>query len=545
MISITDKYIEQLTTLNKSLVGENTQLKAENRWLKEQFLLAKDRRFGPSSEQTTPGQDQFVFNEAEAVAALAATEPEFQEISYKRRKAVGHREAAFANLEVEEHTYQLPEDERVCPQCNSQLEEMGVETRQELKFVPAQASVVKHNCVKYACRHCQREETTTPILTAPMPKPAFPNSMASPSAVAHIMTEKFVMASPLYRQEQQLARCGVDLSRQTLANWMIAGAEWLSIIFDRLHDLLVKMRYLHADETELQVLREPGRSASTKSRMWIYRSGRCQFIHSVDEHGQESAQIKLGPIILFDYQQTRGAEHPKNFLRDFAGFLHVDAYEAYDVYAAYAAAVILAACWAHARRKFDEAIKVLPAPERKNPDSTSPAKAGLEYCNRLYRIEAPIKDKTSGERLAVRLQKSKPVLDEFKLWLDDQAERTLPKTTLGGAVRYAIKQWKKLNTILLDGNVDIDNNRAERSIRPYVTGRKNWMFANTPAGAKSSAIIYSIIETAKENNLDPRKYLIHLFERLPNIDCKDLQQVDQLLPWAPTVQETCRLPDRK
>lgn len=279
--------------------------------------------------------------------------------------------------------------------------------------------------------------TVVAIVTAAMLRPAFPGSLASPSAVAYIMSKKYVEGMPLYRQEQQFARHGMPFSRQTLANWVVLGAsQWLAKVYDRLHEELLKRRYLHADETTLQVLHEPGRAAQTNSYIWLYRSGRD------------------GPaIVLYDYQETRSKEHPKKFLAGFKGYLHVDGYSGYnDVQD-----VMLVGCWSHARRKFDEALKALPASNRSAPTA---AKQGIEYCNKLFAMERKWKDSTLEERYHGRLEQSKPVLDAFSVWLHEQSAQVLPKSALGTAVTYCLNQWSKLTTFLEDGHLEIDNNRS-------------------------------------------------------------------------------------
>jgi transposase len=395
---------------------------------------------------------------------------------------------------------------------------MSTEVRQELKVIPAQVKVVRHVRYIYSCRRCEREEINTPIVTAPMPSPVFPGSLASPSAMAYIMSQKYVESMPLYRQEQQFTRLGVELSRQTLANWMLYGADrWLYLLYDRMHEYLLKQEILHADETVLQVLREPGRAAQAPSYLWLYRSGRD------------------GPaIILFEYQTTRAGKHPRRFLSGFKGYLHVDGYTGYNGLPD----ITLVGCWAHARRKFDEALKALPDAKSSAPVA---AKEGLDFCNQLFAIERDLKEATPDERYKIRLERSRPVLDAFSAWLKNQFPRVLPKSALGQAIRYCRSQWDKLEAFLLDGRLEIDNNRSERSIKPFVIGRKNWLFANTPRGARASTVIYSIVETAKENGLNPFAYLSYLFEKLPNLDTNDQNTLDALLPWSATLPITCRV----
>jgi len=504
----------ELPPASEAIINQIEELEAKVEWFEEQHRLALHRQFGPSSEPTPVGQEALLFNEAEAVAQPRLPEPTVETITHTRRKVKGHREAQVANLPVKEIDYRLPEEEQVCPECSGALHEMGVEVRQEIQIVPATITLVKHNRFKYACRHCQQEETTTPIVTATMPNPAFPNSVASPSAVAHIMTQKFVESQPLYRQEQHWQREGIDISRQTMANWMIRGAEMLADIYDAMRIALLKLDIVHADETTLQVLKEPGRAAQTDSYMWLYRSGR-----------------EGPPMALFEYQPGRAGQYPKRFLEGFKGYLQVDGYEAYGQ----VANAILVGCWAHARRKFMDALKAMPKSPKK-AGAAVVAELGLQYCNTLFSIEGDLHDVTHRERFEGRQARSKPVLDQFKAWLDDQANRTLPKSAVGQAITYCRNQWDKLTVFLTDGRLELDNNRSERSIKSFVVGRKNWLFANTPKGAKASAIIYSIVETAKENGLRPHAYLTFLFEQLPNIDRQDPKAIEALMPWAEHVQ---------
>ncbi|MFC5468476.1 IS66 family transposase [Cohnella suwonensis] len=496
------------------------ELTAKLNWYQEQFRLAQQKRFGASSEKTNPDQVEMdLFNEAEILATPDSEEPSVETVTYSRKKAVGNREAKLDQFPVETVDYTLTESEQVCSCCGGALHEMSTEIRNEIAIVPAEVKVVRHVRHVYACRHCEREEISTPIITATMPKPVYPGSLASPSAIAYVMGQKYVDAQPLYRQEQQFARLGLTLSRQTLANWMMYGAnQWLSLLADRMREHLLKQDILHADETTLQVLREPGKSAETQSYLWLYRTGR------------------MGPpIVLFDYRPTRGGENPRDFLKGFSGYLHVDGYPGYHK----VAGVTLVGCWAHARRKFDEAMKSLPASHDKTKTT---AQQGLDFCNQLFAVERELKESSPEERYAIRQERSRPIVDAYSSWLKQQRSRTLPKSLLGQAITYSINQWDKLTAFLADGRLEIDNNRSERSIKPFVIGRKNWLFANTPRGAKASSTIYSVIETAKENGLNPFKYLQYLFEQMPQLsDPKDPEELDRLLPWSSSLPLTCRI----
>lgn len=517
--------LEELHRYCDMLEKEYAQAALRARLLEEQLRLARQRRFGASSEKTHPDQVSMVFNEAEAAAEPEkAEEPQQETITYTRRKRRGQREAMLDNLPVDETIeYKLPEEEQVCHQCEGPLHEMSTQTRRELKFIPAQVKVVQHVRHVYACRACERDETSTPIVTAPMPAPPIPGGLASPSAIAYVMSQKYGEGLPLYRQEQALKRLGVPVSRQTMANWIVTGStRWLEPVYAHMRKALLRRDILQADETPVQVLREPGRKAETKSFMWLFRTGRDG-----------------PPIALFDYQPTRAAEHPRRFLSGFSGYLHVDGYAGYES----VPGVTLVGCWAHARRKFDEALKSLPSSARSGRRVV--AQEGLEYCNRLFSIEASLKNASAAYRHEQRLLRSRPVLDGFKAWLDAEGPKALPKSALAKAITYCQNQWGKLVAFLEDGRLEISNNRSERSIKPFVIGRKNWLFANTPRGARASAVVYSIVETAKENGLRPFEYLTHLFERLPNVDLTDPAALDALLPWSETLPEACHAKARR
>ena len=512
--------IEELEQKTAKLEQQNAELTTKLKWYEEQFRLAQQKRFGASSEKTHPDQLELnLFNEAEMLATPASQEPDIETVTYSRKKSAGSREAKLDQFPVETITYALPEEEQVCTCCGGALHEMSTETRNEIAVIPAEVKVTRHVRQVYSCRRCEREEIRTPIVTAPMPKPIYPGSLASPSIMAYVMSQKYVDSQPLYRQEQQFARLGLTISRQTLANWMMYGADqWLSLLTDRMREHLLNQDILHADETTLQVLREPGKSAETNSYLWLYRTGR-----------------KGPPIVLYDYRPSRGGEHPRNFLMGFSGYLHVDGYSGYHK----VQGVTLVGCWAHARRKFDEALKVLPPSQDK---TETVAQQGLQYCNKLFAIERELKDSTPEKRYTIRQEQSRPVLDAYLLWLRQQRSRTLPKSKLGEAIGYSLNQWEKLTAFLEDGRLEIDNNRSERAIKPFVIGRKNWLFANTPRGAKASSIIYSIMETAKENGLNPFKYLMYLFEQLPQLlDPKNPEMLDKLLPWSTSLPLTCHV----
>lgn len=523
--------------------SEIAELRAENAWLKEQHRIAVHRQFGRSSEQTPAGQEAFVFNEAETVALPVADEPTVKEVVVERHtRKSGGRAEQVAHLETRDVEYPATEEQQKCPCCHEPMHLVDWQVRQEVEYIPAKAVLVNHKQPVYACRGCQESGEDAPIHTIKtMPEPAFPKSLASPSLVSHIITQKFVMGAPLYRQEQNMEGLGVLFSRQTMANWTIRAATLMKPVYDRMHEILRTSDIVQADETSVQVLKEPGRAATTDSTMWLYRSGRDG-----------------PPIVLFEYQTTRAGKHAKAFLEGFGGYdpttntiarskyLQADGHEGYNcvphrmlIEGKDTPDVILAGCWSHARRKFHDASVVVKPADRKSGKRIA-ADEGLKLCNELFELEKEFRDMTPDQRHAARQERSQAKIAQIKAWLDKAAIDVLPKTATGMAIAYCLAQWTKLTAFLLDGRLEIDNNRAERAIKPFVIGRKNWLFTNTPNGANASAALYSIVETAKENGLIPFEYLKCIMERLPNIDTKNHAELDRLLPWADTLPETCR-----
>jgi len=486
-----------------------SELETLVKYYEEQFRISKHRQFGASSEKSEYDFNQLsIFNEAELFAYANVPEPELVEVEkhYRKRTRLT-TDKLPENLPVEVLEYGLPESEQICPECGGPLHVMGHDTRRELVIIPAQVKIREHVREIYACRNCERDKYGVPIVKSPVDEPVIKGSFASPETIAHIMTQKFVMGSPLYRQEQELKRNGIMLSRQTMSNWLIRAAEdWLEPIYEGLHEILCTHDVLHADETTLQVLREPGKTAQSKSYMWLYStSGDAQ--HS---------------IVLYDYQPDRRGKRPAEFLKNFKGFLHTDGYDGYH---SLKNEITVIGCWAHVRRKFDEALKALPERDRDG----SYALRGKRYCNRLFELEREFANLTSAERYSKRQELSKPVLDEFFSW--SASLNGAPKTGIGIAAHYALSQRKYLECYLLDGRLEISNNRAERSIKPFVIDRKNFLFSNTPRGAKASAVIFSIIETAKENGLNPFEYLVYIFKNAPNLNIrKDPDAFQSLLP---------------
>lgn len=510
-----------LQNKNTNLENKNAELTTKLNWFEEHFRLNQHRLYGSSSEKTVNPEQMTLFNEAEALSDVKPQplEPTIEDISYTRKKKQkGHKEEMLKDLPCETIEYKLPENEQTCDTCGEDLHEMSKEITRELKIIPPQVSVVEHVRYVYSCRNCEKTGIKTNVVTAPMPKRALPGSIASADTIAYTMVQKYMYGIPLNRQEQSWKQLDVDISRQTMANWLISASNrWLTIVYDRMRQKLLEYDIICADETTVQVLNEPGRAAETTSYMWLYRTGRDG-----------------PPMALLEYQTTRARKHAKRFLGDFKGYLCTDAYQSYEGLDR----VINVFCNAHARRKFDEALKSLP---KEAADKNCVAKEGLKFFEELYKIEKVLHDVSTEERYEKRLEKSKPILEKFYDWIKYQRPRVTPKSSTGQAINYCINHWDKLNGYLLDGRLYIDNNNSERSMKSFAVLRKNFLFCNTQSGATSSAVIFSIIETAKENNLKPFEYLKYLLKTLPNIDINDTGEIDRLLPWAEQIPEGCKL----
>ena len=507
MVTISRAEYERLQAQSKRV----SELESRVDLLMEALRLSRHKQFGASSEKsedTLMEQLSFLFNEAEVFAAVKDEEDATVVAAHKRhRKHEYTLDAIPEEMPRERIEHRLEGEDLVCPQCGETMTEIGTEVVNKLKIIPAQTIVEQHVYYSYACRKCNEEDIETPVAKAPHEKSVIPGSFATPEAIAHIMTQKFVMGSPLYRQEQELNRQGISLSRQTMSNWILRASEdYLTPVYERLHRELLNRDVLHADETTLQVLHEPGKKPQSESYMWLYRTG-----GDTDK-----------PIVLYEYQPGRGSVHPKEFLTGFTGYLHTDGYAGYHNLPE---DITVVGCWAHLRRKFDEAVKSLPKGKTKG----SSASQGLTYCNLLFGIEQEIADQTAEERYNQRLEQAKPVLDAMFAWANSRA--AAPKSALGKAFTYLKEQWPYLTNYLKDGRLEISNNRAERSVKPFVIDRKNFLFANTPKGATGSAVMFSLIQTAIENGLDPYRYLTWLMKTAKDADLSQEDALQALLPW--------------
>lgn len=509
---------ETISLLNKSL-QESQKREA---LMQEQIEYLTKKLFGKSSEKKVSNPNQLcLFDEAENEADPDAEEPdEVIEIQTHTRKAKKTNKDKYANLPVRDVVLEIPESERVCPQCGGQLEEIGKElVREEITYIPAQMEIVRYYTVSYACKPCCKAETGFEkgvIIKTKAPTPLIPHSPASAPSVAWVMYQKYNNAMPLYRIEKDwMTQHGVSLSRATLANWIIYCSDhYLKPLYEFFHRELIKRKFLMADETRIQVLKEPERNPETNSFMWLYRTG---------EDGES-------PIIIYKYTQTRAKYNAEEFLNGFEGYLETDGYQGYNDLPK----IKRCCCWAHIRRSFIDAI---PKGQEKSLDE--PAVQAVEYCDKLFEYERISKEKnhTFEERKEYRLKKEKPVIDAFWNWLDKQ--NPVKNSRLDKAIKYTLNRKNLLETYLEDGRCSLSNNLSENAIRPFTVGRKNWLFADSVKGAESSSICYTMIEMAKANGLNPFAYLNFILTNHPSENPSD-EELTFLAPWSDPVQKQCK-----
>ncbi len=515
--------IESLQATIEDLRKSLAESQERERLAKEEIETMKKRFFGRSSEKhmvQSEGQLDF-FNEIE----LEADKQQEEEFPFeadpelnsgkeeKKRKPRTSRKEMFKGLLVEEEIIDLPEDQKTCNECGTMMEVVGQRVvRETLKFVPARLTVVKTIAKVYGCPKCKEDKAN--IVSPEVPDAIIPHSYASESVVVHAMYQKFVNAVPLYRQEKDWKQMGAFLSRGTLGRWIkICSDEHFVPIYEYFHRLLLGREFAMADETRLQVLKEPGRNPETDSFMWLFRSG---------EDG-------LPPIILYRYTETRAKFNAEEFLKGFKGYLMTDGYQGYNNLPD----IVREACWAHIRRKFCDAI-----PSGKQDDLSEPAVQGVQYCDKLFSIERYCRENgyTHEQRHEFRNKKAPKILEAFWVWLDKQ--NPTKGSRMDKAVTYARNQRQYAETYLQDGRCSLSNNPSENSIRPLTVGRRNWLFCDTPSGAHASATVYTMVEMAKAHGLNVEKYLTFLLEKRPHKGMTN-DELEKLTPWSEEARSYC------
>ena len=488
--------LDEAATQKQQLLARNQHLESRVLTLQEQLNLAIARRYAASSEKIAPDQYR-LFDEAETDTGAELEDDQIVVPAHTRKK--GGRKKLPESLPRVEVVHELSGDALICPHDGATLVEIGAKTSEQLDIVPARIQVIRHIRKQYACDCGQC------IKTAALPKQPIPKSMASPGLLAHIAVSKYQDALPLYRQETILRRIGVDIPRVTMANWMIQMGILIQPLINLLRDRLLEYDIIQMDETTVQVLKEPGKRAQSKSYIWVQRGG------PPDK-----------PLVLYDYDAGRSAEVPSRLLGDFKGYLQADAYSGYNAVVA-ANGLTRLGCMAHARRKFTDAIKAQGGNKKRGK-----AHRGLSLIRKLYRVERQARKLTAPERYAHRQKHARPVFDELRTWLEKTLPQIAPSSATGQALNYLHNEWNRLIRYLDDGRLEIDNNLAENAIRPFVIGRRNWLFSTSVKGVKASANLYSLIECAKINGLEPYAYLRCVFTELPKAGT--VEAIEALLP---------------
>ena len=536
---------EQLNKLDKELLvqlflglqdqveGLTKQTQALNdkmQLVMEQLVLSKKSRFGRSSEKMAgPGQIRFMevdgeivfFNEAEAVCDLDAPEPDSLEPQQpKKKKQAGKREADLAGLPVRRIDHYLSEKELAAEFGEKGWKQLPDAISRCYRFVPAKVELEEHHIGVYSSKTDDR------MVKAPHPKELLPGSLVSPSLAAAVLNGKYVNAVPLYRLEKEFERYGLAITRQNMANWVIRlGESCFGPLYDYLHTLLYRYPVIQADETPVLVNKD-GRPAGSKSWMWVYRSG-CLY--------------QKEQVILYEYQKTRNASHPRKFLKDYNGICVTDGYQVYHTLEKEKEDLKIAGCWVHCRRKFAEALEVIPKELRKQ----SVLDLLMSQIRAIYREEGKLSEFSADERVEKRQLVVKPLVDAFFAYVKQNSGRVPKSGKARDAFTYALNQEPYLRVFLENGDVPMDNNASERAIRGFCIGKKNWEMIDTVHGASASAIIYSISETAKANGLKPYEYFEYLLTEIPkHQDESSTDFLADLLPWSEKLPEYIRKPKK-
>jgi transposase len=480
----------------------NEQEKFQERidYLEQMVRLLQKELFGRKSEKhILPDHEQRqLFDPVEEPESNRQALEEKIVIPEHTRKKQG-RKPLPADLPRVDVIHDIPEEEKQCD-CGATLSCIGQDVSEKLDYVPARLQVIRHIRYKYACKNCEGIESEGPtVKIAPPPVQLIPKSIATEGLIAHLIVSKFADGLPLYRQQKIFGRLGIDLSRATMANWVINAARQCQPLIELLQEEIRSGPLINIDETPYQVLNEPGRHNTSKSYMWVFKGG------------QENS-----PALLYQYHRTRSGEAALNFLGNYQGYVQSDAFSGYECLSE-KKGITHMGCWAHARRNFVNVIKAKKKNRSKQIQPKSLADEALEFIGRLYQIEkeANIKNLEPIQIYQLRQEKVKPVLEAFKTWLIAKHQITPPKGLLGKAINYTLNHWGKLIVYIEDGRLRPDNNAAENAIRPFVLGRKNWLFAGHPNGAEAGATFYSLVETAKAYGLEPYNYLRYIFEKLP------------------------------
>ena len=533
---------EELQKLRVLLAEKETELKNKDLLIEKQskliekqriqidnmiqaLLHAKKKIFGSSSEKSQMDGQMNLFDSVQELAQELFKEQEKITVKShtKSPRKPGVREEMLSSLpkDIEEYVIN-PQDS--CPKCGGNLKVIGKEIiRTEVEYIPAKLKVKQIVRQVAKCEDCggKNSQNKTPVFVkAAIPSPVLPHSISTPSLVAQIMYQKFVMGLPLNRQEKDWFRLGLVLPRAEMAHWVIrCSQEWLTPIYDRIHRQLLECEVLHMDETRIQCNKEEGRKASSDSFMWVMRSAASEPVQAA----------------YFHYSSSRSTEMARSLIGEYTGYLITDAYAGYNKAGDYRRCL----CFAHCRRYYIESI---PLDSKGREIKGSKGAEGRAYIDLLFKIEKEIENLSFEEKKKKRQEASRPVLDAFWSWVEETSALHTTNELLTKALTYSTNQKKYLETFLEDGRIPLSNNLCEANIKPFATARRAWLFADTPKGATANAVLYTLVETAKANGLDAYEYLKYLLEELPNNDyLQNPEILDRYLPWSPDIPDHCRL----
>lgn len=526
------KTYEDLVIENTELKNENTKLKirVENQEMQinalNRYIFGSKRETMPKEENIVEGTQCSIFGMPENEEIKEQIEEKTEEITVHKKKNIkkvqsGIKKSELKNIDIETKEYKLEEDQKKCPECGADVEQIGTEiVRQEIEYVPAKLKIVNYVRKIYKCEKCGTngsEKETATIIKTKTPRALLSHSFASASLASEVIYQKYYMGVPLYRQEKVWDDIGLVLPRSMTANWCIKLSEYY---LEPIYELMLKKlkeenEVLHGDETTMQCNKEKDKKASSKSYMWVIASG-------------EEEKTKG---VIFKYSRSRSGEIAQKLLKDYKGILVTDGYAGYNNLEE----INRAECWAHARRYFYESV---PLDENKQMIKTSDGYTGVKYIDELFQIEREIEKLRAEEKVQKRQEKSDPILKKFYEWVNLTSQKYITNKKLKEAITYVINQKENLSKFIEDGRIPLTNSREERAIRPFAVHRKNWLFADTPEGAKANAIYYSIIETAKINKLNIYKYIKYLLEKLPQLEREQTQDaIEKYLPWSKELPE--------
>lgn len=529
---MSQKTYEDLVIENTELKNENTKLKirVENQEMQinalNRYIFGSKRETMPKEENIVEGTQCSIFGMPENEEIKEQIEEKTEEITVHKKKNIkkvqsGIKKSELKNIDIETKEYKLEEDQKKCPECGADVEQIGTEiVRQEIEYVPAKLKIVNYVRKIYKCEKCGTngsEKETATIIKTKTPRALLSHSFASASLASEVIYQKYYMGVPLYRQEKVWNDIGLVLPRSMTANWCIKLSEYY---LEPIYELMLKKlkeenEVLHGDETTMQCNKEKDKKASSKSYMWVIASG-------------EEEKTKG---VIFKYSRSRSGEIAQKLLKDYKGILVTDGYAGYNNLEE----INRAECWAHARRYFYESV---PLDENKQMIKTSDGYTGVKYIDELFQIEREIEKLRAEEKVQKRQEKSDPILKKFYEWVNLTSQKYITNKKLKEAITYVINQKENLSKFIEDGRIPLTNSRAERAIRPFAVHRKNWLFADTPEGAKANAIYYSIIETAKINKLNIYKYIKYLLEKLPQLEREQTQDaIEKYLPWSKELPE--------